>query len=94
MTENNKIPHDPDRPTPWPLPEFLKLDIPPVEFIIESVLQKHGKTMISANPNVGKSLLVQGMALDIGAGSPKFMGKFDVSKAKVLYLDLEMGDSP
>ena len=93
MTENKKIPHDPDRPTPWPLPEFLKLDIPPVEYFVKDILQKNGKAMISAAPNVGKSILVQNMALDIAAGLPLFMGKFAVAPARVLYLDLEMGES-
>ena len=93
MTENKKIPHDPDRPTPWPLPEFLKLDIPPVEYFVKDILQKNGKAMISAAPNVGKSILVQNMALDISAGIPLFMGKFAVAPARVLYLDLEMGES-
>ena len=49
--------------------------------------------MISAAPNVGKSIFVQNMALDISSGKPAFMGKFAVSPARVLYLDLEMGES-
>jgi hypothetical protein len=93
MTENKEIPHDPDRPTPWPLPEFLKLDIPPVEYFVKDILQKNGKAMISAAPNVGKSILVQNMALDIASGKSLFMEKFPVASGKVLYLDLEMGDS-
>ncbi len=78
---------------PLSLPEFLKKDIPPVEYYVQDIIQKKGKAMVSAAPNIGKSILVQNLALDIASGSEQFMGKFDVKPAKVLYLDLEMGES-
>lgn len=83
----------PENIIPLSLPEFLKLDFPPVEFHVVDIIQKKGKAMVSAAPNIGKSIFVQNMALDIACGSESFMDKFAVSSAKVLYLDLEMGDS-
>lgn len=78
---------------PLPLSEFLKKDIPPVEYYVMDIIQKKGKGMISAAPNIGKSIFVQNMALDIACGSATFMNKFTLSPARVLYLDLEMGES-
>ena len=78
--------------TPISLSDFLEKDIPPVEYFVLDFLQKKGKGMISASPNVGKSIFVQNIALDI-ASCKSFMGKFDVFPANVLYLDLEMGES-
>jgi len=78
---------------PLSLPDFLKQDIPPVEYYIEGFLQKQGKTMISAKTNIGKSILVQNLAIAMTTGQTKLLGRFCVVSAKVLYLDLEMGDS-
>ena len=77
---------------PLSLSDFLEKNIPPVEYFVLDFLQKKGKGMISAAPNVGKSIFVQNIALDLATITP-FMGKFDVSIANVLYLDLEMGES-
>ena len=81
------------RLSPLSLSEFFGKDIPPVEYIVEGVLQKEGRTMISASMNVGKSFFLQNLALTIASGQAKFLNKFEVKKARVLYLDLEMGES-
>jgi len=79
---------------PLSLTDFLELNIPPVKYYVMDMLQRQGKSMISAAPNVGKSLFVQNMALDIVTfNQSPFMGKFDVFIANVLYLDLEMGEA-
>lgn len=78
---------------PLSLVEFFKKDIPPVEYYVMDIIQKKGKSMVSAAPNIGKSIFVQNMALEIVSGGQVFMDKFDISPAKVLYLDLEMGES-
>jgi hypothetical protein len=49
--------------------------------------------MVSAQTNIGKSIFVQNLALSMTAGHTKLMDKFTVEQAKVLYLDLEMGES-
>lgn len=77
---------------PITLENFLRKDIPNVEYYVKDILQKGGKGMISASPNVGKSIFVQNIALDIACGSKTFLDKFEVSQARVLYLDLEMGE--
>ena len=78
---------------PVSLPEFLTKDIPPVEYYVQGLLSKQGKTMISAQANIGKSLFVQNLSMAIALGKAKVLDKFDVTPAKVLYLDLEMGES-
>ena len=81
---------------PISLREFLKKNIPPTEYDIEGILQKSGKTMISAQANIGKSIFVQNIALQIALGKEKFLERFQLSgkPLNVLYLDLEMGESP
>ncbi len=83
----------PNDSLPLALSDFLKKDIPPLEYYVEGIIQKKGKGMISAAPNIGKSIFVQNMALDMASGNALFMNKFAVSPARVLYLDLEMGES-
>lgn len=78
---------------PLSLPAFLDQDIPPIEFYVHSILPKKGKGMISAVPNVGKSIFAQNIALAVASGKTDLMGKFAVHQARVLYLDLEMGES-
>lgn len=79
---------------PMPLNEFLNMDIPPVEYWIEPVLPKNGKVMVSASSNVGKSMFVMNLALAMTCNIPLAFEKFKVNPARVLYLDLEMGESP
>ena len=49
--------------------------------------------MVSAAPNDGKSTFVQNLALEIASGNSISMNKFPITQGRVLYLDLEMGDS-
>lgn len=81
------------RSAPLSLVEFLDKDIPPVEYIVGGILQREGRAMISASMNVGKSFFLQNLALAIASGQEKFLDRFEVKKARVLYLDLEMGES-
>jgi len=78
-------------PAPLSLSAFLQQDIPPVEYWVEGILQKEGRTMISASMNIGKSFFLQNLALAIANGEPQFLGRFKIMPARVLYLDLEMG---
>ncbi len=79
---------------PLSLPEFFSRDIPPVEYYVTNILQKKGKAMLSAQTNVGKSIFAQNLALAMTTGQTKFLNRFEVTQARVLYLDLEMGDAP
>jgi len=75
------------------LTEFLKQDIPPIEYLVSDLLQRNGKTMISATANVGKSIFLQNLSLCMAQGKENYLERFTIKQAKVLYLDLEMGNS-
>lgn len=79
--------------SPLSLAEFLKQDFPPIEYLVEGILQKEGRTMISASTNTGKSFFLQDIALTIAGGQGKFLDKFAVRRGRILYLDFEMGNS-
>ncbi len=79
---------------PAPLDAFLKSEIPPVEYFIEPILPVNGKLMISACSNVGKSIFVMNLCLAMTTGMTRIFDKWDVKPARVLYVDLEMGESP
>ncbi len=78
---------------PMTLPELMSRDIPPIEYYASGILPKKGKGMISAQANIGKSIFVQNCALAMATGQSRLLDKFDIAPAKVLYLDLEMGES-
>lgn len=78
---------------PLELHEFLKKEIPPVEYWIEGLLPKRGRVMISSQPGVGKSFLSANIALALTTGKAKFLDNLNVEQAKVLLLDFEMGES-
>ena len=77
---------------PEELCDFLKRDIPPVEYFVKDVIQKNGRTMISAPTNVGKSVLIQNIALAL-TQERIMWERFEIQPARVLYLDCEMGES-
>ncbi len=78
---------------PIPLQELLDKNLPPVEYLIEGILQKDGRLMISASPNSGKSMLSQNLVLALSTGEEALFDKFAVKKIKgVLLLDMEMGE--
>jgi len=68
------------------LNEFIKLDIPKVDWFIKDILPNTGITFMGGKPGRGKSILAIHMAFHIAAGIP-WLGKFQTKKAKVLYID-------
>lgn len=82
-----------DDSLPESLAEFNQRDIPPLEFYVQDFIPKRGRTMISATTNKGKSIFAQNLALMIAAGEGSFLEKDIKEKARVLYCDLEMGES-
>lgn len=74
---------------------FKKKNVPKVEYHTDGILQKKGRTMISAKNNMGKSFFLINLLASICSGEEKFLGNFvnDISKPKSLYLDFEMGES-
>lgn len=83
-----------ERFLPIQVDALFSMDIPPVEYYVQSFLPKRGRALISAATNLGKSFLAMNLSYLVASGQEKFLGKFDVSPARVLYLDLEMGISP
>lgn len=75
--------------------DFKKKDIPPIEWYIKGIIQKKGRTMISAREGIGKSFVVLNMLTSICAGEDMFINKFETCKTKpnVLYIDFELGES-
>ena len=73
--------------------DFLKRDIPELEYYVTQFLQKSGKTLVSAPTNVGKSLLSMNLILTLCSGEEEFLDTFEVEKGRCLYLDFEMGES-
>lgn len=74
---------------------FKQQDIPEVQYYTEGIIQKKGRTMISAKNNMGKSFFLINLLASICSGQEKFLDNFenDLSKPRALYLDLEMGES-
>lgn len=68
--------------------DLLQMDIPPQEFIVESLIPEGGITMISGKPGVMKSYLSLYISKCISKGEPLF-GVFNVKKENVLYADFE-----
>ncbi len=71
--------------------DFMSREIPPVEFFISQLVQKCGRTLISAHTNVGKSMMAQNLVMALASGA-EVLGIQNIIKANVLYLDFEMGE--
>ena len=67
-------------------------DIPPVEYYVHNMVQKKGRTMLSAATGMYKTMFIQNLVLALTTGVPYFISEeFIVSPARVLLLDLEIG---
>lgn len=71
-----------------PLREFLSAPPEPVNWIAESLIPQQTITIISGDPNVGKSWIALDFALDCVLGR-EWLGRFKTNAKKVVYLDLE-----
>lgn len=68
------------------LSSICKKDLPPIKYFVDGMLSA-GFTVLAGNPKIGKSWLVQQLAICIASGIP-FL-EHGTRKASVLYLDLE-----
>lgn len=69
--------------------DFLKLDLPPVRWLVKDVLQQDGIGWISGFPKMGKTWIAMDLAFSIAYGSP-FLDFFDVLQTgDVLYVGKE-----
>lgn len=78
---------------PWfiPLDDFLSHDDTPTEidYIVDGVLERGGVTIIGGEPETGKSMLTNDMALASVSGQT-FMSQ-RTKEARWVFMDLEMG---
>lgn len=77
----------PDLRTVLDYPEELELE----PELIQGVLRRGHKLMITAASKAGKSFLMIELALCIAAGK-RFLGKFLCARSKVLYINLEISE--
>ncbi len=71
------------------LSEWLKLDLPPRDYLIGEVMCTTSRWIIFGETGVGKTLLASCAAGAIAAGAP-FLGWEGRRRARVMYLDGEM----
>lgn len=71
--------------------EFLSLDLPPPEWLIDRMIPIPGVAVIAAKPKVGKSNLVRGMMIACSRGTDFLDRK--TKPVKVVYVALEGGES-
>ena len=67
--------------------DLLRMNLPEPQYIVDGVLPE-GASLLVAKPKVGKSMLMQQIAVAIASGG-KALGKVDVEPGRVLYLLLE-----
>ena len=70
--------------------ELAKMDLEPLEFLVEGLLPKEGVTLLAAPAKTGKSWLVLQLAAALAKGEP-FLDQ-ETKRCRVLYLSLE--DTP
>lgn len=78
-------------PTPFDtsvesISDICQKDLPPIKYFVDGMLSA-GFTVLAGNPKVGKSWLVQQLAVCIATGKP-FL-EHETTQTGVLYLDLE-----
>lgn len=67
--------------------EYLEIEIPPVEWIVQGYIPKAGLAIIYGIWGVGKSLLALEIATAVALG--RQLGSLPVTQGRVLYLSLE-----
>lgn len=68
------------------LADICEQELPPIKYFVDGMLSA-GFTVLAGNPKIGKSWLVQQLAVCIASGKP-FL-EHATKQASVLYLDLE-----
>lgn len=79
----------------YPGEKFLTLDIPPRDWLVESLIRKLDSVILVGNEKSGKSLLIFQLICSLTSKHP-FIDKYNVPEAsKVTYIQLEgeLGDS-
>ena len=71
------------------LDDFLALEIPQKEYVLDPIIQKQGLIMIQAGRGVGKTFFSLGLAVAVASGGSFLKWKSPVPR-KVTYIDGEM----
>src|SRR5215471_15817484 len=69
--------------------EFLKLDLPPREMVLDPVLPTQGLGMVHSTRGIGKTLFALGIAYAVSSGGA-LLGLSAPQPRRVIYLDGEM----
>ncbi|NQT27650.1 AAA family ATPase [candidate division KSB1 bacterium] len=72
---------------------FLKRDIPEPEYIVNEIIGKHKLICIAGDTGVGKTMLSTQLGLSIALGVKDFLGFPIPTFSKVIYFNLESGES-
>ncbi|GHT98492.1 hypothetical protein FACS1894126_4030 [Alphaproteobacteria bacterium] len=86
---NNNINGSPKEMLVYDVREFLLLDLPPREFIIEPIIPTQGLAMLYAQRGIGKTFLALSIACSVAIGS-QILGWQVPKSRKVVYIDGEM----
>ncbi len=70
---------------------LLKEKPPIINWCVSSILPKQGIGIIAGWPGIGKSWLLLDMAICVATGQP-WLGKFEVQKGRVMYVDEDSHD--
>lgn len=71
----------------WAFNEYMKIEVPPIDFIVEGLLVEGSAVLMSAREKAGKGLLMIDLAISISLGTP-FLGRA-VKEGPVIYFALE-----
>ena len=74
-----------------PIGELMKKNLPPIRWLIDSILPEEGITVLAAKPSSLKTWLALQMAIDVASGK-NFLGEFETQQGSVLVLDGESGE--
>lgn len=67
---------------------LMSLDLPPLEPLVDQLIDKGTGVIFGGQPNVGKSWVMMHLALAVATGTP-FLGHFPTHKGRVLLVDEE-----
>ena len=82
---------DDSLPAMVPLTEILRVPVPPPEELIQGILRRGHKMLVTGPSKAGKSFLLLELCISIAEGQ-KWLN-FDCRKGKVLYVNLELDPS-
>jgi len=72
--------------------QLLAEDIPPIDYHLSDLVPKRGKVLITGPAGGAKSMFAMNICCAVTCGISDYLNS-EVSEGKVLYIDLEMGDT-